>query len=876
MAVDPDILPTFLTEVDGYLRALRDAATDGEALRRAAHGLKGAASMLELTQLVRCARRLETVLATGPAQEVPDLVARAARLTERLRATGDEGKDELGELEAAGATPVEPAAATPDVPVASADAQADQARSSFDEDWDPDTARQLRALFVEEACDHLDAIAAALLRLPEASLESTLDEVLRKAHTLKGSASTVGLRRISDAAHRLEETLVTLRGRATLDVGDVDRLLGASDLLREMVSAEEPRAGELLLCLRQSLQEMERPVEAATGEAPAAAPERRVPVEGRRLEDQRLRVDVQRLDDLMNTVGELVIDRTRVERRAEEFRGLARDLGLSRRDLHTALTDLRTQSAEPAVGRLREVEVEIADSVANLERATATLLEDSEALRRTTHLMQELLSKVRMMPISWLHARLQRPLHEMARSEGKQVELVMDDESSQMDRSMAEQITDTLIQLIRNAVAHGVETPDVRRLAGKPATGKIRISARHQGDMVFINVEDDGAGLDPTQLRAALRDRGHLSEPEVEALSDDEVLSCIFAPGFSTRREADTLAGRGVGLDVVRRTVAGMGGSITVSSRLHLGTRFELQLPLTTAIAQALLLKVGEHVFAVPVAHVVETAFVEPGDLRPDSDASDRAQLQTRDGWIPLLYLHRILGGDPPLPLARAQNPAASQARQPVVILRYASARFAVTCTRIVGTREIVLKRLGKLLASLPAFAGATISGSSKVQFILDVAALARRVGSVTRASPLGLSEACEPRRIEPLRVLLADDSRSIREAVSHILRAAGYSVDVAADGWEAWERLQLRSYDLLLTDLEMPRLHGYDLIAKCRRAQLLAQMPIIVLTSRTADRNREVALERGANAFVAKPINRRLVLDEISSLLPVSRKQSS
>jgi len=294
---------------------------------------------------------------------------------------------------------------------------------------------------------------------------------------------------------------------------------------------------------------------------------------------------------------------------------------------------------------------------------------------------------------------------------------------------------------------------------------------------------------------------------------------------------------------------------------------------MTTAIAQALLVKVGEQVYVLPVAHVVETLFVEPGDLR--GGEAGPATLRSPDGWIPLLYLHQILGGDPPLPLQRARNPTVTKARQPVVVLRYGDRRFGVTCTRVIGTREVVLKRLGKLLSQIPLFAGATISGSSKVQFILDVAALARLasgfLGTAPRSPVAGEPDdtpAGSEARAERGRILLADDSRSIREAVGHILRAAGYGVDVAADGWDAWERLQLRTYDLLVTDLEMPRLHGYELIAKCRRTPSLAHMPIIVLTSRTADRNREAALEKGANAFVPKPINRRLVLAEISSLL--------
>jgi chemosensory pili system protein ChpA (sensor histidine kinase/response regulator) len=269
------------------------------------------------------------------------------------------------------------------------------------------------------------------------------------------------------------------------------------------------------------------------------------------------------------------------------------------------------------------------------------------------------------------------------------------------------------------------------------------------------------------------------------------------------------------------------------------------------------------------VAYVVETIFVEPSELREEEGG--RCLLQHREEWIPVVYLHQILGGDPPLPLQRTRDPSVSQARQPIIVIQFGDVRFGVTCTRVVGPRVIVLKQLGPLLSRHPLFAAATISGSAKVQFVLEVGALAQiAVESLHGARRAGSQPGVPApvRRADEPRVLVVDDSRSIRAALEHILRNAGYAVDVAADGWEAWERLQLRGYDLLLTDLEMPRLHGYELIAKCRKTQALAQMPILVLTSRTAEQNRLVSLEHGADGFLSKPINRRLVLQQLEEVM--------
>ena len=857
MPVDADILPTFLEEAAGYVEVLRRHETaEMGALHQAAHSLKGAAAMLGLTRLEGHARRLEEQLRQGQVDALPGALGAIEGQLEHLRRSGTELEE-------------------PGPPPTTGDA------SVLEEDWDPETAAMLRDLFADEAAEHMEAITAAMMRLGRQPTDrSPIQDVLRKAHTLKGSASTVGLPRISEAAHQLEERLVELEGEP-LSGAVVTQLHRAVEQLRRMV--EGTRGGdasaEQLELLTSRLRQAGSGGRAAPDALPArdvrplgrearegwdrlpprrraiSRPDRRVGLSRRQDDVLRVRVDVNRLDFLMNAVGELVIQRTRIEQRVEELKGLARDMTISRRDLHAALANV-TES-DPALTRIREVDVEVADAVSNLERAAAFLEEDSEALRRTTHTLQESLTEVRMMPIRWLHARLQRPMRELAAVQDKLVELITDDESTEMDRLVFEQITDPLIHLIRNAVAHGVETPEQRAAAGKPEVGQIRVGARQKGDLVIVEVEDDGAGLDSAALRGALSKR--VSPEAVERMSDAEVTEAIFATGFTTRARADRLAGRGMGLDVVRRNIADMGGEIQVSSTPGRGTRFTIRMPITTAIIQALLFKVGEPVYAIPVGYVVETLFVDP----PTGVKEIEGQLhvQARGRWIPLLQLHDVLGGDTPLPLvgSRDGQRRPTTARQPVMVLIYGDQQFGVSCTRVVGPREIVLKQLGPVLAGLPLFSGATISGSSKVQFVLDVAVLAR-LASHPHA-PLA-----EPSPSK--RVLVVDDSRSVRAAVGHILRMAGYSVDVAADGWEAWERLQVRSYDLLLTDLEMPRLHGHDLIARCRRGGPLASLPILVLTSRTAEGNRERSLRLGANDFLPKPINRRLVLEQVRRLV--------
>jgi chemosensory pili system protein ChpA (sensor histidine kinase/response regulator) len=412
---------------------------------------------------------------------------------------------------------------------------------------------------------------------------------------------------------------------------------------------------------------------------------------------------------------------------------------------------------------------------------------------------------------------------------------------------VVEQITDPLIQLVRNAIAHGIEAPAARRAAGKPETGTITVAARHQGDFVYIEVEDDGRGLDFTAIRARLRSLGR--EAEARDLPEEALVELLFSPGFTTRAQADELAGRGVGLDVVRDNIARLGGDLAVSSRTGQGSRFVVRLPLTTAITTAVLFKVGGQVYGLPAAYVVESGYGDAAAAVADGSALMGA-VQAHGGEVPVLSLHRLLGAELP----------PGQRRVPAIVVTFGDRQFAVSCDKIVGPREIVVRSLGPLLAPLGLYAGATISGAGKVQLVLDLAALAARVTGAPALERAPVPQAA--------RVLLCDDSRSLREAVSRILAVAGYAVQTAPDGWEAWELLQDHPFDLLVTDLEMPRMDGFDLLARVRRDPELKDLPVLVLTSRSSVENRMRCDALGATGLLSKPVNRRVFIERVGDVL--------
>jgi chemotaxis protein histidine kinase CheA/ActR/RegA family two-component response regulator len=727
---------------------------------------------------------------------------------------------------------------------------------------DADELRDLRAFFLDEAAEHVEALTASVRRLREEPTDRVaMAEVLRKLHTLKGSAGSVMLDEISARTHALEDRVVALSGRveaptvAEIDaladeVGDVTRMI--AEVEREVrgggarVVEVQRDSGSTPLVLSAPI-----PMEASGAGAAGA------------FHHETIRVEVQRVDELMDAASELVFDRTRVARRVQELDGAVRDLGKTRNALQALLPALEDAHVPPALtARLTELVGEVSDALAALTAATQGLGDDADGIARTSATLQERVRRVRMMAVGRLFQRLEAPLRDLARKEGKQLEVVTRGEETEIDKAVVERIAEPLLHLVRNAVAHGIEPPEERRAQGKPAAGRLTLAARHAGDAIELVVEDDGRGVDRERVRRALTAQGRAAPDAAAQLADAQLLDALFLPGLSTRTRPDDVAGRGVGLDAVRFAIERLGGTVRVRSTERRGTAFTVRLPLTTAVQQALLFKVGGQVYAVPAARVEEATTIAQSDVTTTDDGVDRVRLPAAPGRealdLPLVRLGALLGVPPP--------PGASHRRAALVIALGPDhpsglTRYALTCDKVIGPREIVVRSLGPLLADLPLFAGATISGAGKVQLILDVDALAesgRRGVRVARPRRMGGAR----------RVLVCDDSRSIREAASLFLQQGGYAVETVPDGWDAWELLQDRPFDLLVTDLEMPRLDGHELIARVRGSPELKGLPILVVSSRTADTMRTRVTSAGADAFVGKPLRKKPLLDAAEALL--------
>jgi two-component system chemotaxis sensor kinase CheA len=670
-------------------------------------------------------------------------------------------------------------------------------------EWDPDELQALRAFFLDEANEHVVTVADELGRLKSRPDDrATAASLLRTLHTMKGSAGSVELSDIAMAAHRFEGHLIALQSQPHPEP--------------ELFVALEASLVELRALLHDAALVVRPP--SGMSQLPTPPPPTPPPRADRRAVERALpgveltvRVEVERIDELMDAASELVLDRARISRRLLDVEVRARELG-----------------------------------DAALQRLCVALGDEVEGLSRSSSILQERIRRVRHMQVGRLFARLTQPVRELARKEGKEVELITQGEAVEIDKATVERVAEPLLHLLRNAVAHGIEPPAVRRALGKAPAGRVTLAARAADDAVEISVSDDGQGIDLAGVRRALVAAGRVDEAAAARLPEAALYAALFEPGVSTRVAADDLAGRGVGLDAVREAVTRLHGTVRLGSTTGRGTRFVVSLPVTTVVQEALLFKVGGQLYAVPSARVQQYTEVTPLDLR--LGAEERVVVGGRE--LPLVRLGALLGIPPP----------PGDAKRIALVLSAGDFTFACTCDKVIGPRDIVVRNLGPLLAKLPLYAGATISGAGKVQLILDVA----RLADLARR---GVRYERPTRELGPPRVLVVDDSRSIREAASLILAQGGYATDGAADGFDAWELLQDGPYVALVTDLEMPRLDGYALLDRVRRSPVLVALPVVVVSSR-ADETRDRVLAAGADGVVEKPLKRKALLDAIDEAI--------
>jgi chemotaxis protein histidine kinase CheA len=736
------------------------------------------------------------------------------------------------------------------------------------------------ARFVDEAREHCAKITEGLLSL-EASPGSpdTVDAVFRSAHTIKGSARMMKLAGIGELAHGMEDVLDAARsGRIgfTREVSDLlfQGLDALAALLDRVASGDQPEAPPALVdALRRAataeaaagLAEPAWPSEpaeraerarqtpptaadadaAATGQAhpggkPAGAPG----------QAEYIRVNAAKLDDLIRLMGEVISEHGLFRKDLQQLREFERAM---RRHLDVVSQLLPKQDGDaPERGRL----LGRGDALRQAMRLRLAAISESVMLQE--HLIAELQDAsltLRMLPLATVFDPLRRTVRDLAREFGKDIDFVIRGGQTELDRKIAERIGDSLMHMIRNALDHGIESAAERAQAGKPPRGTITLAAYHDNGGVSIELSDDGRGLDTEKIREkALAKRLHDAET-LARMSRAEINNLIFAPGFSTSPIITDISGRGVGMDVVRKNIVDeLKGTVTIETREGSGSTFLLRLPLNLAVFPLFFLSAAGTVCALPVTFVVELLRVDAGDI---IEIVDKRAIRLREQIVPVEELARVL---------RLPGQAAASSKEAlIVVVRDGRSLLGLQVDEILGGEDMVVKPLPRHLRKLRLVIGGTIGEGGRIVNVLHVPELLRLAREQTGAGRTAEAPVAE----RGAAILVVDDSVNTREIEKSILEAYGYEVDMAEDGQEALEKTSGRRFDLVITDVEMPRLDGFSLTERLRADQNYRNVPIIIVTSREKEEDKKRGILVGADAYIVKQaFDQSNLLDTVRSLI--------
>ena len=746
---------------------------------------------------------------------------------------------------------------------------------------------QLLPIFLEEAHELYPQIGSALRAWREKPEDSQLGRNLQRSlHTLKGSARMAGAMRLGELTHRVEDR--------------VDQAAKSGELNEELWNELDnylDRIGNSIEHLQHPHAAMPEPetevaVVQSAAETPAkdkfeitqTIPKAALEVGAERaIQAALLRVRSDTVDRLVNEAGEVSVARSRAEQELRTLKSNVMDLTESATRLRKQLREIEihaegqmaartTVSGESAekfdplefdrFTRFQEVTRFMNESVHDVQTLQQTLLknlaETEAALTAQSQLNRDLqqgLMSIRMVPFASISERLYRIVRQTCKELGKRANLELSGTEVELDRSVLEKMTAPFEHLLRNAVAHGLETPEQRQQAGKEPIGEINLSLRHESNEVVFEFNDDGAGLDIARVRQKAIENGVLQEGE--EISEEAAMQLIFTPGLSTAKEITEISGRGVGLDVVRSEIAALGGRVDVASEPGRGVSFTIHLPLTLAVTKILMVRAGQNTYALPSTMIENVQQLKPAALEA---AYQQKYIDWQGARYPLHNLARLLGED--------DVEIGSLAYNAILQLRSGEHRVAVHVDELLGNHEVVVKNIGPQLARLPGIAGATVSSNGAVILIINPIAFTQRIVAARKIAKPAAVPAVEVHRV-PV-VMVVDDSLTVRKITSRLLARSGFQVVTAKDGVDAMEQLADALPDVMLLDVEMPRMDGFELTKRMRQDPRTRTLPIIMITSRTADKHRQYAMELGVNAYLGKPYHEEELLENIARFVTV------
>ena len=708
----------------------------------------------------------------------------------------------------------------------------------------------LAELFRIEARDQIAKLSGGLVALDESIAPEALEELMRAAHSLKGAARIVGHGQMVRVAHEMEECFVAAQaGTIRLTPARVDVLLRGVDALALAAATEPEGAGTEADAAAEAADAAVvalRVISSGAGDhgppAPAVvAPSPSAPAPAGAAQPAS-QSDHDNTERLLTLAGEAVV----------ASRGLLSQAGAeaiarrAERELDRAIGEVRSLLAGPSVSEEARRAIAAVELVA---AATAQRRRDRMAAiervgQRVTDVIGQLYERVldgRMRSFGDGVAGMPRMVRDAARELGRDVRLVLVGEDTPVDREVLRRIEAPLGHLIRNAVDHGIEPPAVRAAQGRPPRGTVRLEARHGGGRLLVSVEDDGRGIDLEAVRARVVQRGLADAQAAGEMSEQELSHFLFLPGFTLRDSVTAISGRGVGLDAVQTTVREIGGDVHVSAPATGGTRFELQLPLTLSVVSALVVEIGGESFAIPLARVHRILRVAPADI---ASVEGREHVSLDDRPVGLVLGHQLLG----MPAHDHEDVAA------VVVIGEHETALGIVVDRLVGEQELVLRGLDARLGKVQDVGGAALLADGSPTLVLDVDDLQR---TATILAARGRLDAVAPGDAGGARarkrVLVVDDSLTVRELERKMIEGQGYAVDVAIDGMDAWNALRSGSFDLVVTDVDMPRMDGIELVTRIKGDATLRGIPVMIVSYKDRDEDRRRGLEAGADFYLTK-----------------------
>lgn len=676
-------------------------------------------------------------------------------------------------------------------------------------------------IFLKEAQEHLDSLQTNLLVLEKGPDNKPLiHELLRNAHTLKGSARMLGFEDISVIGHRMEDFLKEMEdGERPVDSAAIDLLLQGTDAISRMTEALAKGADspvdleKFIAAFDQGLSTTDALLESHKPEAEVLG--------------DTIRTSVKTLDSVVNLLGELIINKKRFEDKSEALKALG-----------------RSSQGAVAKNQIMEFQQALEEDVLYLGYIIQELHAEAMALR--------------MLPLRTITEGFVRMVRDLSKAQGKEIDLEIRGEHIEIDRLLLENLKPMFLHMLTNAVDHGIERPEERVARGKPAKGTIRLTAHHEGNNVVIEIRDDGSGMDPAKIKATALRRGVIDKDEAEMLKDEDALYLTLRQGFSTSEIVTDISGRGVGMDVVKMNIEKVKGNLILRSEVGSYTEVQLTLPLTLAVIDALMISCSGEQYAIPLSYVQETVKIRSSDI---ATVAGKEVLSVRNITVPLFSLAQILGFE-------EQKSSIVSGKLAAVILKQRDQIIACTIEKSHGTSEIVVKSLGGQLKKVRHTFGATVMGDGNPALILDVPdifATAEGVFSTGLRKSLQESQTFVTRG----NILVVDDSITTRTMEKSILVANGYEVTIAISAEDALDKIGTANFDLVISDVEMPGMNGFELTARLRSIDEYRNTPVIIVSSLSRDEHKRKAIEAGAQAYIVKGVfEQGTLLDTVESLI--------